>query len=248
MSASARSAPPLLLVIVRVLPFFSVTVRVPCGRNRLAQVGATPRRATRPDRRRASPPQSIGVERDAHRERRRLDERAGGVGHAEREHELVELRQEERGDRGRDEVAAAAEQRGAAEHDGCDGRQEVVVALVGRRLVDDAGVQHGGEAVEELRPDVGAGPVALHPDPCGAGGGLVRADALEASARRRQLDHRRDDGRGDDSEVHRSRDAEPEPAAEARQAGGGRASGCRPCTRARRRRAARSCRASRRSG
>src|SRR5207245_3648308 len=76
-----------------------------------------------------------GVERDAHRERRRLNERACGVRHAERKNELVELRQEESSDRGRDKIAATAEQRSTPEHDGCDGREKVVVALVGRRLV-----------------------------------------------------------------------------------------------------------------
>ena len=79
-----------------------------------------------------------GVERDADGERRRLHELAGGVRHPEREHELIELRQEEGGDRRRDEVPAAAEQRRAPEHDGRDGRQKIVVALVGGRLVDDA--------------------------------------------------------------------------------------------------------------
>ena len=112
--------------------------------------GDAPRRAAR------GPPVDR-VERDADCERRRLDERAGRVRDPERENELVELREEQRGDRGRDEVAATAEQRGAAEHDRRDGRQEVVVALVGRGLVDDAGVHDCREAVEDLRPDVGAG-------------------------------------------------------------------------------------------
>ena len=39
---------------------------------------------------------------------------------------------------------------------------------------------------------------------------------------RGQLDHRRDDGRNGDGEVHRSRNPEPESAAHPRQAGGGR--------------------------
>jgi hypothetical protein len=51
-----------------------------------------------------------GVEGDAHAKRRGLNERASGVGDAEREYELVELRQEQRRDRGSDEIAATAEE------------------------------------------------------------------------------------------------------------------------------------------
>ena len=162
------------------------------------------------------------VEGDTDRECGRLDERAGGVGDAECEYELVELRQEQRGDSGGDEVAATAQQRRAAEHDRGDRRQEVVVALVGSGLVDDAGVHDGGEAVEDLRPDVGGRLVAFDAEARGAGGDLVGTDALEASPRRGQLDHRCDDSRDTDGEVHRSRDPQPEPAAHPRQAGGGR--------------------------
>ena len=64
--------------------------------------------------------------------------------------------------------------------------------------------------------------MAPHPEPGSPGGGLVRADTLEAPARRRQLDDRRHDSGGGDGEIDRRRDAEPEPSPEIRQAMGGR--------------------------
>jgi hypothetical protein len=51
-----------------------------------------------------------------------LDERSGCVRHPEREDELVELREEQRRHGGRDQIAAAAEQRCTPEDDCCDGR------------------------------------------------------------------------------------------------------------------------------
>ena len=49
--------------------------------------------------------------------------------------------------------------------------------------------------------------MAPHPEPGRAGGCLVRAHALEPPTRGRELDHRRDDRRRGNGEVHRDRDA-----------------------------------------
>src|SRR6185503_8521323 len=84
----------------------------------------------------------------------RLNKRAGGIRHPERENELIELRQEKGGEGRRNDVAATAEKRRAAEHDRRDGRQKVVVAFIGRWLVDDSRMQNRCEAIEELRPEV----------------------------------------------------------------------------------------------
>src|SRR5581483_3439020 len=131
-SARLRSAPPLFLLILLCLPSLLAgewfSDRATTGSCR-GDARHAPGRETARER---SPVD--GVERDADAEGRCLDERSGRVCHAEREHELVELRQEERGDRRGDEVAATAEQRRTAEDDGSDRRQQVVVALVRGRL------------------------------------------------------------------------------------------------------------------
>ena len=64
------------------------------------------------------------------------------LGGAHAEHDLLELRQEERADRGRDDAAGAAGERRAAEHDGGDRRQQVVVAR--RRCPASAGSRRSG--------------------------------------------------------------------------------------------------------
>ena len=160
-SANARSAAPLRWFVIRVLPF---------SWSDLSKRGLNDRSGRR-DARRTTHPEAPcdrspidGVERDSHGERPGLDERPRRERHAESEHDLVELGQEESGDRRRDEVAATAEQRRAAEHDRRDRRQEIVVALVGRRLIDDPGVEHRREAVEDLGADVRSGAMASHAD------------------------------------------------------------------------------------
>ena len=111
-----------------------------------------------------------GVEGDADGERRGLDQGLDGEGDAEGEHELVELGEEERGERGGHQVAAAAEERGAAEDDRGDRGEQVRVALVGGGLVEDAGEQQPAEPVEDLGPDVPAGLVPLDLQTGGPGG------------------------------------------------------------------------------
>ena len=128
-----------------------------------------------------------GVERDADGERRGLDEGADGERHAERQHELLELAEEERPRRRWHQEAAAAEQRRAAEDDGRDRGQQVGVALERGGLGDDAGEQDAGQPVQELRPDVGAAAVPGDRQAGRARRGRVGADRLEPPAGDGQL-------------------------------------------------------------
>ena len=171
------------------------------------------------DRRTASPEGTPvdGVERDADGERRCLHQRLDGEVHAEGEHELVQLGEEQCGQRGGDEVAATAEEGRPAEHDGCDGREEVGVALVGGGLVEDSGEEQAAEPVQRLRRDVAAGAVTLHLQAGRPRGTTVGPDRLEATAGDRALHeqggHR---GRGD-REVHGVRDPERRAARDVRE-------------------------------
>ena len=155
-----------VVVIVRVLPFVSMIVRAAAGPSDSDCVRWA--RRSPADAPEASSERSPvdRVERHADRERRRLDELSRGV--ASRRARARTGRAADRKsaaiDR-RDEVAATAEQRGAAEHHGRDGRQKVVVALVRRRLVDDAGEQHaprGSTAAAPRRTRQRL--MALHPE------------------------------------------------------------------------------------
>ena len=101
---------------------------------------------------------------------------------AEGDDELHELLEEDRGhDRG-ERIAAAAEQRRPAEDDHGDRDQQEAVALEGARLGGDAGEHDAGQAVEQLRPDVGGGLVAADPQAQRPGGPRVGADGLEPPA------------------------------------------------------------------
>ncbi len=81
--------------------------------------------ACEPKSRSRTRPPVDGVERNANGQRGGLDECPHSEAHAERQHELLELTQEERGHGRRDEVAATAEQGRAPEHDGRDRGQQI---------------------------------------------------------------------------------------------------------------------------
>jgi len=85
---SARSAPPLLVLIVVYLPSLRGLSNVLGEQLVLGRRDA--RHATPPETTCERPPIDA-VERDSHGERPRLHERTGRVRHAKRKHELVEL-------------------------------------------------------------------------------------------------------------------------------------------------------------
>jgi hypothetical protein len=83
-----------------------------------------------------------GVERNANGERSGFDQCSHSEADAQGQHELLELTQEERGHGRRHEVPATSKQGRSPEHDGRNLREQIFVALEGRRLHDDAGEQH----------------------------------------------------------------------------------------------------------
>ena len=144
------------------------------------QAGAAARRA-----RRGATPQGLPVDRvegDADRERDGLDDGLDGRGDAEGDDELHELLEEDRRHHGRQRVAPAAEQRGAAEHHHGHRDEQEAVALEGARLGGDAGEHDAGQAVEQLRVHVRRGLVGAYPQADGAGGPGVGPDRLEPAA------------------------------------------------------------------
>ena len=79
--------------------------------------------------------------------------------------ELLQLRQEQRGDDGRDQVSGAAEQRRAAQHHGGDRGHQVAVALERARQLHQPGKENAAQAVERRRAGVGRKLVAAGATP-----------------------------------------------------------------------------------
>jgi hypothetical protein len=133
---------------------------------------------------------------------------ACGEGDAEGQHERIQLGQEQCGKRGGDRETPAAQEGRATKHDGRYRREQVRVALVCGRLVEDSREQAAREPVEDHGPDVRARAVALHAQSRRPGRDGVRTDGLEPPARHRLLDRDGDDGGGGHGEEHRIRYAE----------------------------------------
>src|SRR5215207_2367441 len=148
------------------------------------------------------------VDREADDKRACLDEVLQTAARTACEEQLVELRQEQGGNRARGNTSPSAEQRCATEHHGGNGRQQVGVALEGARRRDDPSQQDAGGAVEERREDVCARLVPTHDEPSRPRARVTGSDALEAPAGDGLLHDESDEQCQGDGDWHRYRDTE----------------------------------------
>src|SRR4051812_22708313 len=160
---------------------------------------------------RAKPlPPGHGPDRHTDPDRRGLDDQLDRLRRAGTEDDLLQLGQEQRAAQGADDGAGPAGRRGAAEHDGRDGRQEVRVAGGESRGADVAGEQDRPDPVEEPGEAVGDEAVAQHRVTGRVGRHRARPDHREPAADHGHPTddaHDRDKGEGDPDDRREPEDA-----------------------------------------